>query len=175
MVITKLNIDYDNYAVKEELADKGKKIEYERKFTEQGFLDYKEALLKELVTNKLLFYPTVITEEHLAYLELPDILNEYNQNKGTDYKLSRYRYNLDTRETINDIFYTRVAELKTYNKEKRYLLLTTRGYIKRIQNKKIYYVVNKKNIKPTDWLETEIKKFYINELDATLKIKEIEV
>lgn len=175
MVITRLNIDYDNYGVKEEIEDKGKKIEYERKFTEQGFLDYKEALLKELVTNKLLFYPTVITEEHLAYLELPDILSEYNQNKGTDYKLSRYRYNVDTRETINDIFYTRVEELKDYNKEKRYLLLTTRGYIKRIQNKKIYYVVNKKNIKPTDWLETEIKKFYINEIDATLKIKEIEV
>lgn len=175
MVITKLNIDYDNYEVKEELEDKGKKIEYERKFTEQGFLDYKEALLKELVTNKLLFYPTVITEEHLAYLELPDILNEYNQNKGTDYKLSRYRYNLDTRETIKDIFYTRVEELKDYNKEKRYLLLTTRGYIKRIQNKKIYYVVNKKNIKPTDWLETEIKKFYIQDLEPTIKIKEIEV
>lgn len=175
MVITKLNIDYDNYEVKEEIEDKGKKTEYERKFTEQGFLDYKEALLKELVTNKLLFYPTVITEEHLAYLELPDILNEYNQNKGTDYKLSRYRYNLDTRETIKDIFYTRVEELKDYNKGKRYLLLTTRGYIKRIQNKKIYYVVNKKNIKPTDWLETEIKKFYINEIDSTLKIKEIEV
>lgn len=175
MVITRLNINYDNYEVKEEIEDKGKKIEYERQFTEQGFLDYKEALLKELITNRTVFYPTVITEEHLAYLELPEILKEYNENKGTQYKLSRYRVNLATREILKDLFYTRVEELKTYNKEKRYLLLTTRGYIKRIQNKKIYYVVNKQNIKPTDWLETEIKKFYIKDIDPTIDIKEIEI
>lgn len=175
MVITRLEIDYDNYEVKEEIEEKGKKIEYERKFTEQGFLDYQEALLKDLVTNRLVFYPTTISEEHLAYLELPNILNEYNLNRGTDYQLSRYKINLATRETLKDLFYTRVAELKTYNKEKRYLLLTKNGYIKRIQNRKIYYVVNKRNIKPSDWLETEIKKFYINEIEPTLEIEVKEI
>lgn len=175
MVITRLNIDYDNYEVKEEIEEKGKKIEYERKFTEQGFLDYQEALLKDLVTNRLVFYPTTISEEHLAYLELPSILEEYNTNKGTQYQLSRYKTNLATRETLKDLFYTRVAELKTYNKETKYLLITKRGYIKRIQNKKIYYVVNRNNIKPTDWLETEIKKFYIRELVPELEIEVKEI